>query len=41
MKSDLYQPITDRIVTDLEQGVRTWLQPWNASHTAGRICRFP
>jgi antirestriction protein ArdC len=39
MKSDLYQRITDRIVADLEQGVRTWLQPWNAGHMAGRITR--
>jgi len=33
--------ITDRIVADLEQGVRTWLQPWNAGHMAGRITRSP
>ncbi len=39
MKPDLYQRITDRIVTDLEQGVRSWLKPWNASHMAGRITR--
>ena len=39
MKSDLYQRITDRIVTDLEPGVRLWLKPWNAGHMAGRITR--
>lgn len=39
MKSDLYQRITNRIVADLEQGVRSWLRPWNAGHMAGRISR--
>jgi len=39
MKSDVYQRITDQIVTKLEQGVRPWLQPWNAEHAAGRITR--
>lgn len=39
MKSDIYQRITDRIVSDLEQGVRPWLKPWNAEHAAGRITR--
>jgi antirestriction protein ArdC len=39
MKSDIYQRITDQIVAKLEQGVRPWLQPWNAEHAAGRITR--
>jgi antirestriction protein ArdC len=26
---DVYQRITDQIVADLENGVRTWLRPWN------------
>jgi antirestriction protein ArdC len=39
MNSDIYQRITDRIVSDLEQGVRPWLRPWNAEHAAGRITR--
>jgi antirestriction protein ArdC len=39
MRSDLYQRITDRIVRDLEQGVRTWHAPWNIEHAAGRITR--
>ncbi len=38
-KSDVYQRITDRIVAELEQGVRPWLKPWNAEHAAGRITR--
>ncbi len=38
-KDDLYTRITDRIVAELEKGVRPWLQPWNAEHAAGRITR--
>ena len=39
MKSDVYSRITDRIIAELEQGVRPWLKPWNADHAAGRISR--
>ena len=39
MKTDVYERITNRIVAELEQGVRPWLQPWNAEHAAGRITR--
>jgi len=39
MKPDLYQRITDAIVSQLEQGVRPWCRPWNAEHAAGRITR--
>jgi antirestriction protein ArdC len=38
-KSDVYTRITDKIVADLEQGVRTWMKPWNAGNTGGRIVR--
>jgi antirestriction protein ArdC len=38
-KQDVYTRITDKIVADLEQGVRTWMKPWNAGNTAGRIMR--
>jgi antirestriction protein ArdC len=38
-KQDVYTRITDTIVADLEQGVRTWLKPWNAGNTGGRIMR--
>jgi antirestriction protein ArdC len=31
---DLYTRVTDQIIADLEQGVRPWLQPWNAAHAA-------
>lgn len=36
---DLYTRVTDQIIADLEQGVRPWLQPWNAAHAAGPITR--
>lgn len=36
---DIYTRVTDRIITDLEKGVRPWLKPWNADHAAGRITR--
>ena len=38
-KQDVYTRITDKIIADLEQGVRTWMKPWNAGNTAGRIMR--
>jgi len=38
-KVDLYTRITNRIVSELEKGVRPWLQPWSAEHAAGRITR--
>jgi len=39
MRTDVYQRITDQIVSDLEKGVRPWMKPWNAEHAAGRITR--
>lgn len=39
MKTDVYARITDKIVADLEKGVRPWFKPWNAEHAAGRITR--
>ena len=36
---DVYSRITDKIIADLEQGVRPWHRPWNADHAAGRITR--
>ena len=38
-KPDVYSRITDKIVADLEKGVRPWMKPWNAEHAAGRITR--
>ena len=38
-KPDVYSRITDKIVADLEQGVRPWMRPWSAEHAAGKITR--
>jgi len=38
-RGDVYARVTNRIVADLEKGVRPWLQPWNTEHLAGRISR--
>jgi antirestriction protein ArdC len=38
-RADIYTRITDRIVADLEKGVRPWMKPWNAANTEGRITR--
>jgi antirestriction protein ArdC len=38
-RPDVYSRITDRIIADLEQGVRPWLKPWSAEHAHGRITR--
>jgi antirestriction protein ArdC len=38
-RADLYSRVTDRIIADLEQGVRPWLKPWHAGHAEGRIIR--
>ncbi|MDP2119558.1 MAG: zincin-like metallopeptidase domain-containing protein [Hoeflea sp.] len=38
-RSDLYTRITDRIVADLEKGVRPWMRPWSVANTDGRITR--
>ena len=39
MKSDIYQRVTDCIISSLEAGVRPWTKPWGAQHAAGRITR--
>ena len=36
---DIYTRITDRIVEDLEQGVRPWMKPWSEAKTHSRISR--
>jgi antirestriction protein ArdC len=38
-RPDVYARVTNRIVAELEQGVRPWLKPWNAGNTDGRIVR--
>ncbi|CAX24276.1 putative conjugal transfer antirestriction protein [Methylorubrum extorquens DM4] len=37
--ADIYARITDRIIGDLERGVRPWTRPWAVANTAGRITR--
>ena len=36
-KQDIYTRITNKIIADLEKGVRPWMKPWNAENTNGRI----
>lgn len=36
---DVYSRITDKIIADLERGVRPWIKPWNAGNMSGRITR--
>ncbi len=36
---DVYSRVTEKIITDLEQGVRPWMKPWSAEHAAGKITR--
>ena len=38
-RKDVYTKVTDRIISDLEQGIRPWMKPWNAEHADGRITR--
>ena len=37
MKNDIYQSVTDKIIQQLEKGVRPWCAPWNTSHMQGRV----
>lgn len=39
MRQDIYRTITDRIIADLEKGVRPWAKLWSAGHLDGRIVR--
>jgi len=38
-RSDLFTRVTNRIVDDLEKGVRPWIKPWSVSHAEGRITK--
>lgn len=38
-REDVYTRVTNRIVEELENGVRPWLKPWKADYAAGRITR--
>ena len=36
-RTDVYARVTDRIIADLEAGVRPWLKPWKAGDAESRI----
>ena len=38
-RKDVYTRVTERIISDLEQGIRTWMKPWSVEHAAGRITK--
>ncbi len=38
-RPDVYARITERIVAEMEQGVRPWTRPWSVGHADGRITR--
>uniref|UniRef100_A0A9E8A1K3 Zincin-like metallopeptidase domain-containing protein n=1 Tax=Bosea sp. NBC_00436 TaxID=2969620 RepID=A0A9E8A1K3_9HYPH len=38
-RADIYTRITEKIVADLEKGVRPWMQPWRARNAIGRVTR--
>ena len=38
-RKDAYTRVTEHIISDLEQGIRTWMKPWSVAHTAGRITK--
>jgi antirestriction protein ArdC len=38
-RKDVYTKVTERIISDLEQGIRPWMKPWSVEHAAGRITR--
>lgn len=40
-RADVYTRVTDRIVSDLEKGIRTWLKPWSAEYATDRLPSLP
>src|SRR5262245_227068 len=34
-RADLYTRVTERVIADLEAGVRSWTKPWDAANTYG------
>ena len=36
---DIYARITEKIVADLERGVRPWMRPWSVANAADRVTR--
>lgn len=39
MKTNIYQDVTNRIISELETGTRPWIKPWSAEHAAVNITR--
>jgi antirestriction protein ArdC len=35
-RADLYSRVTERVIADLEKGVRPWLKPWSAGNASSR-----
>lgn len=41
-RPDIYTRITNQVIESLERGVKSWTQPWSATHEPGnRACRDP
>ena len=38
-RADIYTRVTEKIIQDLEQGVRPWMKPWNSEILGQRIMR--
>jgi hypothetical protein len=38
-RQDIYSRVTQKIITDLERGVRPWMRPWNAENLGARVAR--
>ena len=34
---DIYQRVTNQIISDLEKGICPWIKPWGAAHFDGRV----
>lgn len=40
-RADVYARVTDRIIEDLEKGVRPWLKPWSVDNATDRLPSLP
>jgi antirestriction protein ArdC len=36
-RADLYMRVTEKIIADLNQGVRPWIKPWSAGRSSGDV----
>ena len=36
-RDDLYTRVTDKIIADLNQGVRPWIKPWTAGRSTDDV----